>query len=239
MSKYFINILFLLLSFTASAQMDDSSDAEKPAIKLDSLHQLRIGIDVTRPVINYLADDHKSYEFEADYYFKKELYFVAEGGWGEAHITDTNLNYDSKNSFFKIGINKCMLARISKKDWDMAFIGVRYGVGLIQRGKASYTVDDLIWGKVSGTKEAKNFTGHWVEITGGVKVELYKGIYAGWNIRGKFLMNPKAFKELAPAYVAGYGKGDKNSVFDFNFYLSYAIRWKKQHTRINIPAARK
>jgi hypothetical protein len=41
-------------------------------------------------------------------------------------------------------------------------------------------------------------------------------------------MNGSSFKDLAPLYIAGYGRGDKNSIFDFNMYLSYAIRWDRQ-----------
>jgi hypothetical protein len=67
-----------------------------------------------------------------------------------------------------------------------------------------------------------------VELTGGMRVELVKGLMAGWNLRGKFMMNGKSFKDLSPLNIAGYGKGDKNAAFDFNVYMSYAIRWKKK-----------
>jgi len=56
-------------------------------------------------------------------------------------------------------------------------------------------------------------------------VEIFKGLFAGWTIRGKFRLNQAPFRELPPAYIAGYGKGDKNAIFDFGFYINYAIRW--------------
>jgi hypothetical protein len=61
-----------------------------------------------------------------------------------------------------------------------------------------------------------------------MRVELAKGLLAGWNLRGKFLMNGRSFKDLAPLNIAGYGKGDKNANFDFNLYLAYAIRWNRK-----------
>jgi hypothetical protein len=67
-----------------------------------------------------------------------------------------------------------------------------------------------------------------MEVTGGMRVELVKGLMAGWNVRGKFLLNTADFRDLAPLYVAGYGRGEKNAVFDFNLYLGYAIRWRKK-----------
>jgi hypothetical protein len=40
------------------------------------------------------------------------------------------------------------------------------------------------------------------------------------------MFNPGIFKELSPNFIPGYGKGDKKTAFGFNFYVSYAIRWK-------------
>jgi len=105
---------------------------------------------------------------------------------------------------------------------------VRYALAFIERSEARYTIFDNFWGNTSGTIPGKNMTAHWLELTGGVRVELAKGLFTGWTIRGKFLLNGNQFKDLPPPYVAGYGRGDKNSIFDFNFYISYAIRWKKK-----------
>jgi hypothetical protein len=137
----------------------------------------------------------------------------------------SDLSYRSNNIFFRTGFNKTIFPPTTRKDWDIVCIGLRYAVGLIQRGQASYLIKDSIWGTHSGTIPAQNKTAHWFEITGGVSVELFHGLFAGWNVRGKFLVNQKAFQELPPSFIAGYGKGDNNSNFDFNFYLSYAIRW--------------
>jgi hypothetical protein len=127
-----------------------------------------------------------------------------------------------------VGINKSMLQRMHDKDWDMVFIGLRYAMGFIRRSDAIYTVDNQYFGNTGGTIPGTNFLAHWIEITGGMRVELYKGLCAGYNVRAKFLMNPKALKELAPYNIAGFGKGEKSAVFDFNMYLSYSIRWNKK-----------
>lgn len=230
MLKYITNILFLLLSLPAFAQDEDSTEA--PKINVDSFHQFRVGIDISKPIINAFIKDRQAYEFEVDYYHKKETYFVAEAGWGSADVTDSaqQLVYNTSNIFFKAGINKAMLSRISNKDWDMAFIGLRYGIGLIQRSAATYTTYDNFWGSTTGIVPAKSYAAHWFEITGGVKVELWDGIFTGWNVRARFLLNRKSFSELPPSYIAGYGRGDKGSIFDFNFYVNHAIRWRKYKT---------
>jgi hypothetical protein len=232
MSRYFINILFMLLSFSASAQETDDEDIDDepktPVINVDSFSQLRFGIDISRPVWNYLTDSRTSYEFELDYYFKKELYFAFETGWGNAEINYPDLKFKSTNSYYRGGITKGMLKRQSSQDWDMAFIGFRYGLAPIQRSEASYIVIDSFWGNTTGTVPSKNMTLHWAEVVGGVKVELVKGLFLGWTARAKFRLNKKPFQELPPSYITGYGKGDKGTIFDFNVYVDYAIRWRRE-----------
>jgi hypothetical protein len=230
MLRYITNILLLLLlSATAFAQEADTTDNDKPAVNYDSLKQLRFGVDISKPILNALIKSRQSYEVEVDYYHKKELYFAAEAGWGSADVTDSakTLVYNSSNVFLKAGINKAMLPRMSTTDWDMLFLGARYGIAFINRSDASYTTYDNFWGSTTGTIPAKNYTAHWAEITAGIKVELVRGFFAGYNVRARFLLNKKSFKELPPAYIAGYGRGDKGSIFDFNLYLNYAIRWPK------------
>ena len=226
MLKYFISSVLLLLSFACHAQMDDDDSTAKVVIS-DSLRQLRFNFDLSKPAVNFFQNDRSEYNLSVDYYYKKEIYLVAEGGFGNAKVNYDDLKYNSNNTFFKIGVDKSLFARNSNHDWDMAFIGARYGIGLIHRGAASYTVVDSFWGNTYETKEAKDVTAHWFEVTGGVRLEVVKSLFVGWNIRGKFRLNQGAFKELPPSYIAGYGKGDKNAVFDFNFYVGYALRWQK------------
>jgi hypothetical protein len=219
----------MLLSVTCQAQ-EDSTAAEKPENKiLATQRQLRLGVNISTPVINALTSDslvkRNAYEITLDYAFKNDVYLVLEGGFGGSTINYTDLKYNTNNSYARIGVDKSMLQRLFPNDWDMLFVGVRYGIGLINRSEATFSTNDNFWGTTTGTIPAKNMTAHWAELNAGMRVELLKHLFAGYNIRAKFLANGKAFQELPPAYVAGYGKVEKSTVFDFNFYLCYALRW--------------
>lgn len=193
-------------------------------------HQLTLGIDIVGPVANYFSSNKQGYEFAADYYLKNELYLAAEGGWGSSDVNYTDLKYNTSNTFYRLGFNKVLLPRENPTDWSGVILGLRVGTAFIDRSVATYTITDSLWGNSSGNIAGKTFNGYWMEVTGGVRLDLYKGIMAGWNIRGKFMLNGRSFNDLSPLYIAGYGRGDKNAVFDFNFYLSYAIRWKRAAT---------
>jgi hypothetical protein len=235
--KYIISLLLLLSQVCAYAQ-DGDSDTTKRKIETKGLHQLCIGIDIAQPITSALAKNRNGYEMTIDYFCGKETYAVLEGGFGNAKVDYADLKYSSTNTFFRIGINKSILTRLTSNDWDMGFIGVRYGIAAINRSAGTYTVIDAFYGNTTGTIAAKSFLGHWAEIVGGMRVAIIKDLSAGWTIRGKFLLNAGAFKELSPSYVAGYGKGDKTSAFDYNFYINYAIHWSKKKPAVPAPAAK-
>lgn len=220
--------MLLLAPLLALAQADSTEAKQEAKTVYELPHQLRLGIDITRPVANLFLKSRHSYELQLDYAIKNEVYLVAEAGWGNANIDYPDLKYTSSNPFLRIGVDKTMLTRIAASDWDMLFVGMRYGFAPIRRSEAVYTTTDSLWGNTSGSIAGKNLTAHWLEVTAGIKVEMLKGLFLGWNIHGRFLMNQKPFRELPPAFIAGYGKGDKNTVFDYNFYVSYALRWGRK-----------
>ncbi len=231
--KYTCILIFSLClsGIAAKAQVADTTAADTTAVQKHKElagHQLAIGFDMSRPVINYFATNKQGYEFAADYYLKNEIYLAAEGGWGSSDVNYTDLKYSTTNTFYRFGVNRILLPRENPKDWSGVMLGGRLAMASIDRSAATYTITDSLWGNSTGNVAGKSFNGYWMEVLGGVRLELYKGIIAGWTIRGKFMLNARSFNDLAPLYIAGYGRGDKNAAFDFNFYLHYAIRWKRK-----------
>jgi hypothetical protein len=231
-----ISVIAVVSSTIAYAQEDSTSSdtvTVKKEKKIESINsQLCIGIDIFAPIMNQLVENKYGYELAADYYLRKEFYGVLEGGWGGVTVDYPDLKYTTSNQFARIGFNRNALSRHTANDWDIMFVGFRAGVARIHRDAASYVVLDSLWGNDPGVAPAKNFAAVWAEITAGMRIELYKGLFAGWNIRARFLMNGRSFKDLAPLYIAGYGKGDANSTFDFNLYLAYGIRWRRETTPV-------
>jgi len=215
------------IATTTEAEAED--DEPKARKKYTGGHQLTLAVDVFHPIMAQWATDRTTYEGEATWYLKKnEYYAVLEGGWGGSTVNYPDLKYTTTNYFARAGFNKSVLYRESEKDWDMMFIGLRVAGGGLTRSAASYTIVDTVWGNATGLSAQKSFPVFWVEITTGTRVELARNLMAGWNIRGKFLMNGRSFSDLAPLHIAGFGRGDKNSSFDFNLYLLYALRWDRK-----------
>lgn len=200
-------------------------------------HQLCVGIDLFHPVVNHFQGDRSAFEAEFDYYLHNEFYGAMELGWGGSTVNYVDLKYTTTNTFMRLGFNKTVLARDNPRDWDMMFFGLRLGIADVKRSAFSFMIIDSVWGNTRDSSIARKppFLAVWLELTTGMRVAMTKDLFAGWNLRGKFMMNGKSFSDLAPLYIAGYGRGDKNTSFDFNVYISYAIRWKRNlHDKLRI-----
>lgn len=230
MFKFIFSSLLIVCSLVvATAQQQDSASiSDNPTQKIvANKHQLRLSANISSPIIYQWMKDRTHYEVALDYSFKNETYLVVSGGVGSSKMDEPELRYTSTNSFVRVGIDKSMLQRLFPKDWDMMFIGLHYGIAPITRKVATYTIYDNFWGTTSGTIPAKQSIAHWASLTLGTRVELFSHFFAGYNLRANFLVNPNSFKELPPVYVAGYGKVEKGTTFDFALYLSYALRWNR------------
>ena len=201
MYRYFFSILFLLLSTNVSAQSDTANTEGTSYIQPDQ-QQLRFGIDVSKPVLNAILKNRHSYEFTIDYNLPKDIYLVAEAGFGGSDMDYPDLKYTSTNSFFKIGVDKSMLQRLFPGDWDFLFVGVRYGIAFINRTDATYVTNDLVWGTTSGTIASKSFTGHWAEFTAGLRVELLKGFFCRIYSARKILNQSVVISRVAACFCS-------------------------------------
>lgn len=204
---------------------DSSNLAKKKAPKPPYIHQFRIGVDIARIATNFIYTDKKGYEMQFDYLLRGNNYLVFETGFGKNIVDYSNLKYDNNGVFLKIGIDKNVIDILNNRDFDIFFIGIRYGVGVGKRDSATFSTPSYFGPPSEGGTPAENYFIHWGELTLGLKVEIFKQVFVGWNARIKFLFNAGAFQEIAPSYVPGYGAGDKPVVAGGNFYISYGIRW--------------
>ncbi len=219
-----VSALLLLMQLRSVAQSIPVNVRDSAAYE----HQLRIGIDLARPVIQALSPNRYSYEVEADWAFRKEIYGVVEAGFGRYVADYADLSYQSTGAFIRLGADRSILRRLLPQDWDCGLFGLRYGFAAVNRNAAQFTTGNDLWGYQSATEDAKTYGFHWIELTGGMRLEILRNVFAGWNIRGKFMMTNLTTAELRPSYVAGFGQADRSTGFDFNVWLLYALRWSRK-----------
>jgi hypothetical protein len=221
MMKLKYTLLLWILFIVVTSDKIYAQDSVK--VKEPSFTYFKIGVDVANLISSPLSSSRSNYEFQLEAYYKKSLSWVIETGFGSSSVKSEKLTYTSRNQFIRLGVDQTFFNKEFKGDFDNAFVGVRYGLSRVQRNAATYFIEDAIWGNQQGVIDANKFTAHWIELTGGFRMELVKHVFAGWNIRMKTLLNPKRFEQLPPGYMAGYGRGDKNTAFSYNLYVLYGF----------------
>lgn len=187
------------------------------------LTYFRIGLDAASFLRPVLLSNGKGYEFQVDGNLNRQTNLALEGGFGSGLTNNRFLRYPNRNSFVRIGIDRNFFSREHPGDMDNAFVGIRYATSVVNRGAGEGNIFDSFWGDTTFSIPGKRFVVHWLELTGGFRLELLRNLFAGWNVRARTFLNPAQFEELPPSYLGGYGRGDRNAVFGVNLYLLYGI----------------
>ena len=213
----------LLLAVLLTAGQEAAVAQTKKDSTYRRLTYFRVGVDVASLLRPVLIPDGKGYEFQVDGNLNRQTNLALEGGFGSGLTDNRYLRYQSRNSFLRIGIDRNFFNREYPGDMDNAFVGIRYAASAVNRGAGEGQIYDAFWGDTSFSIPGSRFMAHWLELTGGFRLEVVRNLFAGWNVRARTFLNPSRFEELPPTYLGGYGRGDRNAVFGVNFYLLYGI----------------
>lgn len=194
----------------------------------DAKYGLRIGMDLSRIPMHFLVPQRTDFEFNADLQLSPDLYAVAEGGWNNTLINNKpTFDYKSSGSFGRIGIDYNFLKPAYLHESTIVYGGIRYGLANMNYAVPQYQITDTAWGNVNGSFPPKALTAQWIELVAGMKVEVLRNLFLGWSLRTRILVTQNFGTLVRPYIIPGYGQGNHNSVFDFNYTISYRIPlWK-------------
>jgi hypothetical protein len=223
MLKYIISFCLILASVSGFSQEKKANDS----IANKTAYGLRLGIDISKPIMGVINSSSSGIEFVADYRIKKKWYIAAEFGIQEEITVEDYTNSTSKGSFYKIGINYN-----AYQNWlDMnneIFVGFRYATSIFEQTLNSYssnTGSDYFAGNTISTPiTTKDLNAHWAEFVMGIKVETFKNLFLGFSFSYKIMFSLKHPDNFKTLYVPGF-----NSVFEtetgfgFNYTVSYII----------------
>jgi len=239
MYKYFISICLLFVvaeNFSQKQNKNTSQTEEKDTLVYKTNYGLRLGIDISRPILTTLNGGYTGYEILGDYRIKKNLYIAAEVGYEEETSAESYSNSTSKGNYIRLGVNLN-----AYNNWlDMnneIFVGYRYGFSLFDQTLNNYTpnISDAENGNYfladlnTTSKTATNLNAHWSELMIGLKAETFNNLFIGFSVSYKILMSvtePEGFKAL---FAPGFNRiFDSNTGFGFNYTVSYLIPFSKK-----------
>lgn len=209
---------------------------------------LRVGVSLNNALRTITRDNDTHYSFQADMVFGRYM-LAAEYGIAEiirnsppasVNIVDNPYSYESQGSYFRIGPDVNLLINKAKTsfraDGDIIFFGLRFARAQVSDEMTLQTRDDILdqdgnnnafWPSQTIIAQNDDRGVIWFEMTAGMKVQLYRNIFLGYNLRFKFARNFLGDPSLIPYEVPGYGFGESDEQFRFDYYLLYRIPFRK------------
>ncbi|MDR1591668.1 MAG: DUF6048 family protein [Prevotellaceae bacterium] len=233
--------LVMLLAVTLPVQAQKT--AEKNTPKKEIFRGGSVHIDVISPLMGRIGTKHAILgEMQADINLLSKYFPIIEGGYGSMSVEEgDSVHFSVSAPFFRIGLNYNLMKRFTRDGKERVisnypFFGVRYGIGNVNYKFTKMPPDDS--DETDYLLKRNVFTG-WLELVGGVRIDLRQGLTMGWSVRLK-----TAFHSTSPTqtqeikYVPGFGRVS-GSNFTFNYTVGYTFRTKQEAKKLkqhNKPA---
>ena len=228
MSRFFISILYTFIFAISNGQIAKDT----VAVAIDSVKTIpktplkfRLGFDVGKFAFAQL-NDSQSIDFTLDINYKK-YFVILEFGNEVKNIENSQLKFDVKGSYFRLGIDYDLYDNWKGMDNNIT-LGLRYGYAYFDTNLYGYTINqpNHAWQPQYDTvnKPYDNLSANWLEIVSKVQVETFRNLYLGYSISFKYLLsytNPDNFSTI---YIPGFF--NKNSYSNIGFGMQYIISYQ-------------
>jgi len=187
---------------------------------------VRAGFDISGPVMKLVTKDLISYGVAASADINSSIAATAGFRYSSYRSSDVLYDFMSRGLSFTAGADYNFIkANVSQGRYS-AGIGLRYGLSFY-REEAPMLRYTNEWGAGETSVPAESHTGHFMEITPGVRAELFRGVTIGWNLYMRLLLSAGAGKDLKPVWMPGYGPGTSGMTTGAEYYVSISIPYRK------------
>ena len=233
--KYTISIctvLFVFILRGQNVQQDSIRIQNIDSLSLKENYGLRVGIDISRPIIQLAQKEPLGFEVMADYRVTKDLYIATELGSASEPTTEDYIAFHSKGQYGKIGFNYNAYENFPGMHNEI-YAGLRYGFSRFQQELISFDIHDYYdyFGDSYQTPHKKytNLSAHWLGLHIGLKVEIVKNLFLNTSVQVKKIFSEKKPENFENLYIPGFGQRLlHNNAVGFNYGISYLIPLKKR-----------
>ena len=203
---------------------------------------LRLGVDLFKLSRSFYEKDYKGLELVGDYRLSKKYYLAGELGNENKTVDDTQLNFTTKGTYFKVGFNYNLYENWLDME-NIVYIGMRYGVSSFSQTLNSYQIynRDHFFGDsplVYPNEKFNGLTAQWFEVALGVNAKVINNVYVGFSFRFNKLVTNKKPDNFDNLYIPGFNRTyDGSFGVGFNYTISYFIPFYK--TKNALPAIKK
>jgi hypothetical protein len=187
---------------------------------------IRTGFDLSGPVVQLMNNNNVSYSALASADLN-ESYSVDFGmKYSSFSATETSYDYRSRGISFVAGVGYNLMKPKVTKGRYYAGIGLRYGISFYEQETERIEYSNT-WGTGTMSAPLSHHTGHFLELTPGLRAELFPGLTIGWNIYARLLLSTGAGHDLKPVSMPGYGDATSRITTGAAYFVSIAIPYKK------------
>ncbi len=231
-SRYFQLLLILLLynaPVFAQNQNNTVDDAEgQPTVRLtDTVARVkivpfvRLGIDLSSIARQFIETEVRQYEISLDSEIWYNWFAILEGGLFDVKGGRTDFTYGQQGFFMRAGMDYNLLKRDYQKQNDRVLVGLRYAYSSMTHYADNFYISNPYWGDYSGSIDETGFQVHWLEFSGGIKTEILRNLYLGWNLKARVRLYETRDAEIRPYYFGGYGHSKRRAPVMAHFSIYY------------------
>lgn len=213
-SAYSTSVLFFLLTLSARAQ-----DTVSFPLKI------KMGADLVGPVIYFSDKNTLSLEGFLSIDRDTSKSYVLEAGYLNFKYDQYNYSYRSSGGFIKLGIDFNLLSPFVGQGKYYAGLGLRYGLGVFRAEVTGFEHENY-WGTATGSVAPSTHMAHFVEVSPGIRAELFRNLDIGWAVRLRLLVYSGTGKDVKAIYIPGFGNGSKSFSPGINYFLIWNIPYK-------------
>ena len=224
MRSIFKYLISLMLSSSVLLVVGQSNEQSTPDAPL--FNGFRLDIDVLPLLTTIFPGDALTYEAAIQANLRNKYYPVFEMGFASSQKTSTdNLYFSGNGVFTRLGLDFRLL---KAKENQQTFLnnlltgGVRLGFTHFEYDLENAIVHDSYWNETL----TLNFYDQkadkvWIEFVAGIRVEIFKNVLMGWNVRSKRILGTTDTGTLQPWYIPGFGRSSTTTIWGFNYVIGY------------------
>lgn len=185
---------------------------------------IRFGVDLLPFIGHFKTPRQQGFEITLDIEFRDGWFITTEEGSLSYNLEKVDYDYRMDGYYARIGIDHNILTRLPQEN-EIVFWGLRIATGKFTHSADRVTIRNGYWGDYQTSGKTEGIHPFWFEFTGGIRAELVRNLFIGWNIRGRFMLKLPE-DTMKPYIIPGYGNTIRNISMGFNYTISYRIPYK-------------
>jgi len=218
--RFFISACLIFFTASLYGQIKKAAKPKKDYAPTG----FRVGTDLIDLGKTISGNTFTGWEVNGDVDFANYYLTVDVGTWGK-DILIKNGDYKNSGTYYRVGIDINFLG--NDPDKNMFFLGFRAGHSSFNESVTYLTTPKYLFYPLDTTSTNPNASGNWGELTSGLRVKVWKGLWLGFTARMKFAPTVHGSPNFATYDMPGYGVIQNNPWWGFNYQVFWRFAWKK------------